>query len=171
MFDKLIDVFLSIWEWFIPFFVIDEYERGVVLQFGKYRRTVGPGIWLMCPFGIDDAKYETVVRQTADLVVQSLTTLDKKSVSLKAIVIFKIVDIKKFLLQIDEGEVDVMNMVIGVISDTVELTRWEDIPTKEFNRKVLKASRHICEKYCGVKILAIKWSDKTTARSIRLWND
>ena len=171
MFDRIFDFIESVWEWLLPFVVIDIYERGVVLRLGKPNRDVEPGLRWVWPLGIEQIKYETVVRQTAYLDVQSLTSKDAKPVTIAGIVIFEIKDIRKFLCEIDEGETDVMNMVYGVISDCVEATLWNDIRTPEFNRSVLEQSRKIVNKYCGVKIFDIKWSDKATARSIRLWND
>jgi modulator of FtsH protease HflK len=35
------------------FFVVDQREQGVVLRFGKYNRTVGPGLNFKLPFGIE----------------------------------------------------------------------------------------------------------------------
>ena len=171
MFDRLFDFIIGVWEWLIPWVVIDPYEAGVVIQLGTYRRTISPGIWLICPFGIDEVKYETVVRQTAYLDVQSVTSKDGKSLSVAGIVTFEITDIKKFLLEIDDGESDMTNMIYGIITETVENTDWQNIRGADFNARVLRKCRRECEEYCGVKIISIKGSDKTTARSIRLWND
>ena len=171
MFDRIFDFIEAAWEWFIPWVIIDAYEQGVILQLGKFRRVVNPGLRFMLPFGIDVCKYETVVRQTSYIDPQSLTSFDGKSVTVSAIVIFKITNIRKFLLDIDDGETDMTNIIYGIISDQVEVTPWEDIRGDEFNSEVFKWARQDSEDYCGVEILAIKWSDKATARNIRLWND
>jgi len=171
MFDRIFDFLESVWEWIIPFVIIDQYEQGVVLRFGKFQRILNPGLRWIIPLGVDAVKYETVVRQTAYLDVQSITSQDGKSVSVSAIVVFTITNIRKFLLEIDEGETDMTNMVYGIITDFVESTIWINIRGKNFNKKVLEKCRRDCENYCGVKIISIKWSDKATARNIRLWND
>jgi hypothetical protein len=171
MFDKLFDFIEAVWEWFVFWVVLDPYEAGVVIQLGTYRRTLTGGVWLICPFGIDDVKYETVVRQTAYLDVQSVTSKDGKSLSLAGIVTFIITDIRKFLLEIDDGESDMVNMIYGIITDFVEAHDWDNIRGPQFNKKVLDKCRRDCENYCGVKIISIKWSDKATARNLRLWND
>ena len=115
MFDKLFDFIANILHLFVIMVVIDPFEEAVVLQLGKFRRVLTSGWWLICPLSIDTVTKETVVRQTAYLDVQSLTSKDGKSVAIAAIVVFKITDIKKFLLKIDEGETDMTNMVYGVI--------------------------------------------------------
>lgn len=168
MFDRIFDFLAAAWEWFIPWVIIDAYEMGVILQLGKFRRVIGPGIRLMCPFGIDACKYETVVRQTTPLDMQSLTTKDYKSCTMNAILTYKITDIKKFLLEIDDGESDIQNMCIGIISNATESNTWKYITTTEFNNQVKNRCRRICDKYCGVQLLDLTWSDKTLARPIRL---
>ena len=35
------------------FFVVDETEQAVITRFGKYYKTLGPGLQLKLPFGID----------------------------------------------------------------------------------------------------------------------
>jgi len=171
MFDRLFDFIAATWEWFIPWVIIDAYEEGVILQLGKFRRIVKPGIRLMCPFGIDVCKFETVVRQTSYLDVQSLTSKDGKPVTISGILVYTIEDIRKFLLDIDEGETDLQNMCYGVIADRVENNNWGVIKTNDFNKDVLKRCRYVSDNYCGVKLIDVKYSDKATARNLRLWND
>ncbi|RLA25669.1 MAG: hypothetical protein DRQ63_09375 [Gammaproteobacteria bacterium] len=171
MFDRIFDFIADAWEWLIPWVIIDQYEQGVVLRLGKFKRVVNPGLSFIFPFGIEEVKYETVVRQTSYLDPQSLTTKDGKSVTLAGIIIYKIIDIRKFLLDIDDGEDDMNNIVYGIISDNVERNDWGTVKRSLFNFDVFKEAQKECFDYCGVDILAIKWSDKATARNLRLWND
>ena len=169
MFDRIFDFIESVWEWLIPWVILDAYEAGVVLRLGKFNRVIDPGLHFMWPLGIESCKYETVVRQTAFLDSQSLTTLDGKSAGLTGVATFKIIDIRKFLLDIDEGETDMLGMIYGIISDEVEATNWGKIKGRPFNKRVLKLAREICNEYCGVDLIAIRWADKATVRNIRLW--
>lgn len=171
MFDRIFDFISAAWQWFIPWVIIDIYEEGVILRLGKFHRVIKPGIRFMLPCGIDVCKFDTVVRQTSYLEVQSLTSKDGKPVTLTAILIYTIKDIAKFLLEIDDGETDVQNMCYGVITECVENTNWNDIRTKNFNDDVKHKCRRLCDTYCGVKLLDVRWSDKATARTLRLWND
>ena len=171
MFDRIFDFISDAWEWLIPWVIIDQYEQGVVLFLGKYTRVVNPGLCFIWPFGIESVKYETVVRQTSYLDPQSLTTKDGKSVTVAGIIIYKIIDIRKFLLDIDEGEDDMNNIVYGIISDCIENSEWKSIRRSLFNYSVFEQAQKECFDYCGVEILAVKWSDKATARNLRLWND
>lgn len=171
MFDRIFDLIEGMWEWLMPFCVIDQYEEGVVLRLGKFHHVVKPGLRWLIPLGIDAVKYDTVVRQTAFLDTQSITSADNKPVTLRGIAVYTITDIRKFLLDIDDGEVDMSNMIYGIITDTVEATEFKNIKGKKFNSNVFENAKIICNSWCGVNLIAIKWSDKTTARTLRLWND
>lgn len=171
MFDRIFEFIEMVWEWFIPFTVINCYEQGVVLRWGILNRELAPGFHWIWPFGIDSVKSETVVRQTSYLDPQSLTSADGKSVTVAAIVIFEITDIVTFLLHIDEGETDMNNMIYGIVTDVVEATKWDEIRKSVFNFRVYGKALRECKDYCGVEIIDIKWSDKAAARNIRLWND
>lgn len=171
MFDRLFDFITLVWEWFIPFTIVDCFERGVVLRWGKFHRIAYPGFnWHWC-FGVEKITANTVVRQTSYLDVQSLTTQDGKSVSIAGIVIYSILKIEKFLLEIDDGETDLNNIVYGIISDAVEETNWEDIRGQDFNEMIFRRCETEAREHCGVTILDMRWSDKTVARSLRIWND
>lgn len=171
MFDRIFDFIASVWEWLIPWTIIDCYEQGVILRFGKFNRTANPGFVWIWPFGIEEVKYDTVVRQTSYLDVQSLTSADGKNVSIAGILVYEIKDIRKFLLDIDDGESDLQNMCYGVIAECVENNNFSEIIGQEFNGEVLNKCRAVSESYCGVKLLHVKWSDKATSRNLRLWND
>ena len=171
MFDRIFDFIADVWEWLIPWVIIDSYEQGVVLRLGKFNRVVNPGLCWVLPFGIEECKYETIVRQTSYLDVQSLTSADGKLVTISGILVYEIKDIRKFLLDIDDAETDVQNMCYGVISDCVQDSEWKEVCTKSFNRLVLDKCRNVCDNYCGVKLIHVKYSDKATARNLRLWND
>ena len=47
------------------FFVVDQTEQAVILRFGKYLKTVGPGLQFKIPFGVDKSySVETQTVQT-----------------------------------------------------------------------------------------------------------
>ena len=89
LFDHLWALILDIWDWLIPFEVITEYEQAVVLRWGVYTRTVGPGLRWKIPFGVEDILEDTVVRRAAYGDVQSCDSKDDIPVNISPIVIFK----------------------------------------------------------------------------------
>ncbi|MBR2280989.1 MAG: FtsH protease activity modulator HflK, partial [Spirochaetales bacterium] len=57
------------------FFVVDQTEQAVILRFGKYLKTVGPGLQFKIPFGVDSSyNVETQTVQTMSFGYRATTT-------------------------------------------------------------------------------------------------
>lgn len=171
MFDRLFNLLEAIWEWFIPWVIIDQYERGVILRLGKFKREIGPGLRWVLPFGIENCKYDTVVNKPTYLDVQSLTSKDGKAVAIAAITRSSILDITRYLLDNENGEEVANNIVYGAVSDAVESHNWDKIKTEAFTDVVYDAAMLECLQVAGVALADLRWSDKCIARHLRLWND
>ena len=50
MFDRIFDFLARFGVEALPFIVIPVYQNGGVLRFGRYHRTIGPGIHWKIPF-------------------------------------------------------------------------------------------------------------------------
>ena len=53
MFEKLIDLLVGAWHRLCPLEIIEAYNRGVVLRFGRYHRTLEPGLHWKWPVAED----------------------------------------------------------------------------------------------------------------------
>lgn len=126
MFDKLIDFILHFISDILPFHIVNEWESGVYLRFGKYVKVVNPGLRFKIPF-VDKIWTHEVITQTVHLQPQTLTTLDEKSIVLKSIVRYHVNDVKKFLLNVMHASDVLVDTTQGIIRDTVEGTNWEDL--------------------------------------------
>ncbi len=63
------------------FFVVDQTEQAVVLRFGKYNRTVGPGLQTRLPFGIETSY--TVPTQLVQTLTFGYRATDSTGTSLR----------------------------------------------------------------------------------------
>lgn len=170
MLDRFVDVCLQFLSYFRIAKVVEQYERGVVLRFGKFQREVGPGLHLLIPLGVDTVYTDNVVPTTMNLGPQSLTSKDGKLVVLTAIVTWEIACVTTVLLAVEGADGVLTDTSYGTISQAVAETNWEDIRTAGFALRVTKLVRKECKKW-GIKIIRVRFSDKTTCRSIRLWQE
>ena len=167
MFDRLIDLLVEFVGIFVFWVVIDQYERGVVLRFGKFQREIGPGLHWLIPFGVDAAMTDNVVTRTDSLRNMTFTLRDGVSVVASAVVRYNIRDVKKALLEV-EGIDHVMNdAILANMSDMVRASTWEDLPTPEFGEALSKACRKSGWKY-GVEIENVAFSDLCRTKSLSL---
>ena len=167
-FDKLMDWIAAGIGHLQFMFVIDTYEEGVVLRLGKYSRTIGEGLHFIAPFGIVKVIKDTVVRRTAYLSVQSLTSKDGKAVNLSPIVIYKIRNIRRWELEVDDAS-DAIRDITYVLNDQLcAETLWVDIYTEKYAEKLTQLVKKDGTDW-GASVVKVKFSDRAQSRSMRIW--
>jgi membrane protease subunit HflK len=166
-FDRIMDWLENLIGYFQFLTVVDQYDMGVVLRFGKYHRTLGPGLHLVIPFGIEEVTFDTVVRTTSYLDVQSVTSSDGKPVNINAVLVYKIGNIKRWLLEVDDAEDALHDMTYGIISELAETRTWAQIMKPAFMDEVTEQVQEEAISW-GARVEAVKLSDRVTSRSIRL---
>jgi regulator of protease activity HflC (stomatin/prohibitin superfamily) len=124
--NKLIDLLVEFIWWFVPCTVIDHFERGVVLRFGKFNRVLEPGFHWMWPFGVEQVLSENVKPDGSYTVSQAVTLKDGTSLALTLIFIWEIVDIKKLLLEIEDKET-VLTWALGHVEDFIHRLDWSEL--------------------------------------------
>jgi regulator of protease activity HflC (stomatin/prohibitin superfamily) len=77
----------------------NQWEEAIVLRLGKYKRTVGPGIFFVIPF-IENVITRDLRVRTLDIPRQEVITKDNISVRVDAVVFLKVVDTQKSIVNI-----------------------------------------------------------------------
>jgi membrane protease subunit HflK len=102
---------LGVWILFTSFYRVDAQERGVVLRFGKYVATTGPGMHFKLPAPIDTVikpkveQVSTIDIGSADGSAENLMlTGDQNIIDIAYTVRWKIKDPEQFLFQLAEPE-------------------------------------------------------------------
>ncbi|MBC7333439.1 MAG: slipin family protein [Actinobacteria bacterium] len=80
--------------------VLKEYERGVILRFGRLRGTKGPGIFVIIPF-VDKMIKVDLRTVTMDVPPQDVITRDNVPVKVNAVVYFRVMDPEKAVIEIE----------------------------------------------------------------------
>lgn len=168
VFDKLIDVAIQFLDLFRPWQVVEQYERGIVLRFGKFNREIGPGFHPIIPFNAEVVWTDNVVPTTTTLDAQSLTTLDDVSLVATGVITWEIVDIQKFLLEVEGRETVLQGSAYGCISKTVESVNWSDIEGgSDLAHEIEKDIRRRAKKF-GVHVSEFEFKDFARARPYRI---
>jgi regulator of protease activity HflC (stomatin/prohibitin superfamily) len=169
MFDKILEVLLGIWHEIIPFVIVDQYEKGILLRFGKFVRCVEPGLHIKWPYA-DKIMTEHVAWTTINLPPQSLVTKDDKNIVISAVIKYRVNDIKTFLLEVWDTVDAISDMTQGIIKKAVMSKTWEELRNEEVDNELAKKSR-IEAKRWGIEIGAVTLANLAQIRSIRLFND
>jgi len=169
------------------FFVVDQKEQAVVLRFGKYIKTVGPGLQTKIPFGIDTSyKVETQMVQTLTFGYRNQTagsgsgkgtifdyssygseatmlTGDLNIVDVEWIVQYKIDDPYKWLFNVNNNEVTISDISRSIINQLVGDLPILSVMTSERTGIEIEAQQmmqDILDSYeMGIKIVTVKLQD------------
>ncbi len=82
--------------------ILYEYERGVVFRLGKLVRAKGPGLIFMVPFGIERMQKMDLRIIALDIPPQDTITKDNVSVTVNAVVYFRVSDPAKAVVEIED---------------------------------------------------------------------
>jgi len=81
--------------------IIKEYERGVVLRFGRFHKVKDPGFRVILPW-VDRMTKVPLRVVTMDVPNQEVITRDNVSVKVNAVIFFKVVDPEKAFIEVEE---------------------------------------------------------------------
>ncbi len=166
MFERIFDFIAGFWNVLRPWVVVNDFEGGVVLRFGRYLRELNPGLHWKVPLA-DTAITTSTVITTMALRPQTLTTYDDLTVVISAIVKYHIADVRAYLLDIWDSA-DVLNDVtLGAIKKIVASHDYSDLQDHEIEQDVLAIIQQEAEKF-GVHVHNVTFSDLGRVRSIRL---
>lgn len=169
MFDRLIDLFLQSIVFFVPFVVVDAFERAVVLRFGVHHRTLEPGFHWIIPFNVERVIADNVVPRTANLQAQSLTTADDHQIVVGGVVTSEIFDIETAILGVEGVDHALQDSCYGAISLMVAASTYAEVRAEGFSHELTKACRRQAKNF-GINILRVQLSDLTRSTTLRLLN-
>jgi regulator of protease activity HflC (stomatin/prohibitin superfamily) len=137
------DIALAIFEffkvtlyWFLPWTVLDEYERGVLLRLGrpvarKGSEVIGPGLIFHFPFNIDQLLFTNVVFETGSAELQCQTR-DDITINIEVVAGYSISNPRKFLIEVEEAGDAVLDAIGGGVFESVRKRTWEQIDDSDF---------------------------------------
>ena len=176
LFGSLIELLKLIWGFFIPFTIVKEYERGVRLRLGKVKKTkgglfmfftrpwkwfkndkveegvIGPGFIVHAPFYVDEVMTANVAFETGDIEDLQLYTKDLESIDIKAVVGYRITNVRKFLIDVEDATDALVDACGGAIFDAVRGSSWEEINSPEFVERVHQVVKEKAQRKFGVRI-------------------
>ena len=118
---------------------IDEYERGVLFSFGKYRKTLKPGWKIVLPI-IQSYKKVDIRTKVVDVPEQDAITRDNVSIRLNAVVYYKIFDASMAILEVEN-----FYYAVSQLAQTTMRNSVGEVSLDELLSEREKISQKICE--------------------------
>mgnify|MGYP000153068607 CR=1 FL=1 len=167
MFDRLFDFVYEFLDLFQFWVIIDQYEEAVVLRFGKYNRSLKPGLRFIIPFGIEEVHADNVVPCSMPLSEQMLVTKDDRRILLSTVLMWRIFDIRRCLLDVEDAEDTLADIALGYVAEAVGEADWDEIRTKRFRNGIKKSIQKTAREW-GITVYTVKFKDITEARTLRV---
>jgi membrane protease subunit HflK len=176
---------------FTVWFTVGPEEVGVILRFGRYNRTVQPGLHFKYPFGIEQAKKVPVQRQLKEefgfrtvkagiLTEYSSRRFDEESLmltgdlnvaSVEWIIQFRINDPYRFLFKVRDTDKTLRDMSEAVMREVVGDRTVNEVLTvgrQEISTDVEKRLQDLCDQYeTGIRIEQVVLQDVTPPDQVK----
>jgi len=165
--DKLFEFLKEIWNDLIPIEVVPPYNGGVQLRMGKLLRVLDGGRWYWkVPFA-DHILTESVVPRTERLTGLATTTVDSKAIGFDAVVTYRISDVQKALLEVNDLKDAIADTCAGIIGTELSNRSWADIVHGETVEALTKACRARGWRW-GVEIQLVQLTGVAPVRNLRV---
>ncbi len=168
MLNRLIDLGLEFIGLFQIYTFIDEYDEAVVLRYGKYIRTIGPGFRWLWPLNIERTINVNVKPEPMYLDTQSLHTKDDYLINIQVGITYQVTSPKTFLLDFENTEDTIAMLISGLVTEAVHRAKWSDMRNGVWSRGLKTRSNRICSKR-GAKVNDIIVQDLANGDANRLW--
>jgi modulator of FtsH protease HflK len=115
----LVGLLVLIWVAWNSIHIIDESERGVVLRFGEYTRTLSPGLNLTLPRPIEEVIKVNVTRVRSIESSSRMLTGDENLIDLAFAVQYRVFEPERFLFNVQEPEDSLVHAADSAIREIV----------------------------------------------------
>lgn len=154
----LVLVLAGIWTAWNSVHIIDESERGVVLRFGEYTRTMMPGLKFTFPAPIETLTKVNVAQVRSQENQARMLTSDENLIELGFAVQYRVMDPAAFLFQVQQPESTLAEASDSAIREVVG-TNQMDFILEQGRGEIASSAREllqqILERYnAGIEILS-----------------
>ncbi|NCO76440.1 MAG: SPFH/Band 7/PHB domain protein [Cyanobacteria bacterium] len=148
--------------------IVNEKNEFLVERLGSYNKKLEPGLNFVVPF-LDKIVYKDTIRdKILDVTPQSCITKDNVSISVDAVVYWRIVDMEKAYYKIENLELGMEKLVLTQIrSEIGKLELDETFVARTEINNILLRELDIATDPWGVKVLRVELKDITPSTAVQ----
>ena len=142
--------------------IVPQAMEWTVERFGRYTRTLRPGLHLIVPF-IDRVGTRLSMRETVlDIAGQDVITMDNATVTADGIVFFQVIDAAKAAYEVNDLEQSMTALAMTNIRSVIGSMALDDVLSRrdEINDRLLRVIDNATNPW-GVKVTRIEIKDLT----------
>jgi len=137
--------------------IVNQYQRAVLLRFGRFVRVLDPGLKFVLPYGIDRTLYVDLRIATIDVSGQDIITRDNVPVSINAVVYFQVFDPKPAVLNVENFRQATTLLAQTLLRSVLGSHELDDmLSEREKLSKVLKDELDKSTEPWGVRVVTVE---------------
>jgi regulator of protease activity HflC (stomatin/prohibitin superfamily) len=164
VFGQLISFIKEIFSWW---FIITPWEQAVFVRAGKNIKVLKEGIYFKIPF-IDQVYLQQIRLRTVDLPIQTVSTSDNKTITIKSVMTYSITDMYMLYNTISNPETTLAGIVMSEISDYIRSTDSKGLNTVIMEQNILTKLQ---ERNFGLGDLTVRITSYAEVKTFRLIQD
>ncbi len=135
--------------------IVKEWERIIVLRLGKYVGVKGPGLVVLIPF-IDRGLVVDMRLTTIDIPKQEVITKDNVTVTVDAVVYYRVVDPEKAVLKVRDYNYAIAMLAQTTLRDIIGQVELDELLTRreEINKRLQTIIDEITDPW-GIKVTMV----------------
>lgn len=147
--------------------IIQPWESGLRVRLGKKIKKLNKGMYFKIPY-LDSVYVQEIRLRVVAMPVQTMTTLDDKTVTLTAVLGYTIDDVEKLYQTLYHPEQTIINIAMSQSVDYVNRTNLKEINFNEIQDIILK---EINLMDYGIEVSYYKMTNFAAVRTYRLIQD
>ncbi|MEM4965720.1 MAG: slipin family protein [Sulfolobales archaeon] len=139
--------------------IVREYERAVIFRLGRLKGAAGPGLFFIIP--IVDQFFKVDLRvNTVDVPRQAVITRDNVSVSVDAVVYYRVDDPVKAIVKVSNYNYAVTQLAMTTLRDVIGTVELDQLLShrEEVSKRIQMILDEMTEAW-GVKVVAVTIRD------------
>lgn len=148
--------------------IINQGNEALVERLGSYNRKLSPGLNFTAPFLDRVAYQETIREKVLDIPPQTCITRDNVSISVDAVVYWRIVDMEKAYYKVQNLQAAMVNLVLTQIrAEMGKLELDETFTARSEINEVLLRELDISTDPWGVKVTRVELRDIIPSKAVQ----
>src|SRR5688500_5389346 len=148
--------------------IVPEYQRLVVLAFGRYQRTKGPGLVLLFPPPIQTSQTVDLREFVVEIPEQTCITKDNAPISIDFLIYQKVVQAADAVLKVQNFRAAVQSIATTTLRAVIGDIPLDDVLAKrEQINEVLRVKLDEVTQRWGVKVTTVEIREITPPRDIQ----
>ena len=158
----LVIVFLTVVFLFAGVKILPQAEEWTVERFGRYVRTLTPGLHIITPFIEKTGRKLTLREVVLDIPPQDVITMDNTTVTTDGVVFYQVIDAPKAAYEVRDLERAMTNLAITDLRSVIGSMALDDVLSKrdDINDRLLRVVDNATDPW-GLKVTRIEIKDLT----------